>query len=107
MLLNGAHYRMGRYDRTIPFRNRAQIHIAGSTVTYYALQRTSTQLRTRWCDASSFEVDWTPVSHRWGRATFRAHFQDGVRGLEEDAQNFWQYGYPVAPDMDDRPRSHR
>ena len=107
MSLDGVYYRMELHDRTARFKNRAQIHIAGSTVTYHTKRSKPTRLPTRWVDDITFEVDWTSVSNSWGQGTFRVHVQDGVRGLEEDALKFWQYESLLVPDLVDRRRSDR
>ena len=107
MPLDGVYCRMEGHDRTRPFRNQARIYIAGASITYSSHQSARTELPTRWYDDTSFHVDWTPVCRRWGTVTFREHIENGVRGLEENAQHFWQYEHPAAPDMEDCPRSHR
>ena len=107
MPLDGVYCRMEGHHRTRPFRNQARIHIAGASITYSSHQSARTVLPTRWYDDTSFHVDWTPVCRRWGTVTFREHIENGVRGLEENAQHFWQYEHPAAPDMEDCPRSHR
>ena len=107
MPLDGVYCRMEGHDRTRPFRNQARIYIAGASITHSSHQSARTELPTRWYDDTSFHVDWTPVCRRWGTVTFREHIENGVRGLEENAQHFWQYEHPAAPDMEDCPRSHR
>ena len=107
MPLDGVYCRMEGHDRTRPFRNQARIYIAGASITYSSHRSARTELPTRWYDDTSFHVDWTPVCRRWGTVTFREHIENGVRGLDENAQHFWQYEHPAAPDMEDCPRSHR
>ena len=66
-----------------------------------------TELPTRWHDDSAFSVDWSPVCRSWGKATFREHVENGVRGLQEHAQHFWRYEGAAAQNMEDNRRSHK
>ena len=65
-----------------------------------------TELPTQWHDDTAFTVDWSPVCRHWGNAaTFREHYENGVRGLQEDARHFWRYDRAAAQHMQDTRRS--
>ena len=67
-----------------------------------------TQLPIQWHGDTAFSVDWSPVCRRWGKAaTFRAHVENGVRGLEEQARHVWRYEGAATQNMQDNRRSHQ
>ena len=100
--LDGVYSRMEDEDCTRPCRNQMVIRIANDsdfTVSYSStLIVQLVELPIRWCGLDCFELDWTPVCQRWGSAAiFRTHFENGVRGLEENGQHFWQYFHYDSP----------
>ena len=95
-ILDGVYMCMKRGDLTRPCRNQMVIRIANDSDFTVSCSPTRivqlVELPIRWCGFDCFELDWTPVCQRWGSAaTFREHFENGVRGLEENGQHFWQY----------------
>ena len=101
-ILDGVYIRMKRGDLTRPCRNQMVIRIANDsdfTVSYSSTRIVQlVELPIRWCGLDCFELDWTPVCQRWGSAAiFREHFENGVRGLEENGQHFWQYFHYDSP----------
>ena len=90
--LDGVYSRMDDDDCTRPFRNQMVIRIASGSVLYSRLRSVDIELPIRFDDGCSdcFELDWTRVNPSWGKAIFRQHFENGVRGLQENGQHFWQ-----------------
>ena len=112
MILHGVYSRMDDGDRRTPFRNQAQIVVSEACMTYstrpMAGETKRTELPIQWHGDTAFSVDWSPVCRRWGKAaTFRAHVENGVRGLEEQAQHFWRYEGAAAQNVQDNRRSHQ
>ena len=90
--LDGVYSRMEDDDCTRPFRNQMVIRIANDSVLYSRIRSVEIELPIRFDDGCSdcFELDWTRVNPSWGKAIFREHFENGVRGLQENGQHFWQ-----------------
>ena len=112
MSLHGVYSRMHDGERWKPFRNQAQIVVSEACMTYstrpMAGETKRTELPIQWHGDTAFSVDWSPVCRRWGKAaTFRAHVENGVRGLEEQAQHFWRYEGAAAQNVQDNQRSHQ
>ena len=112
MSLHGVYSRMHDGERWKPFRNQAQIVVSEACMTYstrpMAGETKRTELPIQWHGDTAFSVDWSPVCRRWGKAaTFRAHVEHGVRGLEEQAQHSWRYEGAAAQNMQDHRRSHQ
>ena len=87
MSLHGVYSRMHDGERWKPFRNQAQIVVSEASMTYstrpMAGETKRTELPIQWHGDTAFTVDWSPVCRRWGKAaTFRAHVENRVRGLE-------------------------
>ena len=111
MSLHGVYSRMHDGERWKPFRNQAQIVVSEACMTYstrpMAGETKRTELPIQWHGDTAFSVDWSPVCRRWGKAaTFRAHDENGVRGLEEKARHFWRYAGAAAQNIQDDRRSH-
>ena len=87
--LDGVYARMEDDDCTRPCRNQMVIRIANDSVLYSRLRSVDIELPIRF-DDGCFDVDWSRVKPSWGKATFREHVQNGVRGLQEMGQHFWQ-----------------
>ena len=109
MLLRGVYARMHDGERSKPFRNEAQSVVSGATVTYstrpMAGDTKRTELPIQW-HGDTFTVDWSPVCPRWSKAaTFRAHVENGVAGLEEQGRHLWRYEGGAAQNMLDNRRS--
>ena len=47
------------------------------------------------------------MCRKWGQATFREHFENGVRGLQENTQHFWRHEGAAVQNMEDYRRSHQ
>ena len=112
MSLYGVYYRMEDGNRRTPFRNQAQIVVSKTCVTYstrpMAGETKRTQLPIQWHGDTEFSVDWRPVNWRWGKAaTFRAHNENGERGLEEQGKHFWRFQSAAAQNVQDHQRSHQ
>ena len=112
MCLHGVYSRMHDGERWKPFRNQAQIVVSEACMTYstrpMAGETKRTELPIQWHGDTAFSVDWSPVCRRWGKAaTFRAHVENGVRGLEEQAQHFWRYEGAAAQNVQVNRRSHQ
>ena len=66
------------------------------------------QLSIQWHGDIAFKVDWRPVCSHWCEAaTFRAHSENGVKGLEEQGKHFWRYAGAAAQNLQDHQRSHQ
>ena len=112
MSLHGVYSRMDDGNRRTPFRNQAQIVVSATCVTYstrpMAGETKRTELPIQWHGDTAFSVDWRSVCRRWGKAaTFRAHDENGVRGLEEQAKHFWRCEGAAAQNVQDNQRSHQ
>ena len=90
--LDGVYSRMEDDDCTRPCRNQMVIRIANDSVFYSWIRSVEIELPIRFDDGCSdcFELDWTRVNPSWGKAIFREHVVNGVRGLQEKGQHFWQ-----------------
>ena len=112
MSLYGVHYRMEDGTRRTPFRNQPQIVVSKTCMTYstrpMAGETKRTQLPIQWHGDTEFSVDWRPVNWRWGKAaTFRAHNENGERGLEEQGKHFWRFQSAAAQNVQDNQGSHQ
>ena len=111
MILHGVYSRMQDGERWRPFRNQAQIVVSEACMTYstrpMAGETKRTKLPIQWHGDTAFSVDWSAVCRRWGKAaTFRAHVENGVRGLEEQARHFGRYERAATQKMQENRRSH-
>ena len=111
MSLHGVCSRMHDGERWKPFRNQAQIVVSEACMTYstrpMAGETKRTELPIQWHGDTAFSVDWSPVCRHWSKAaTFRAHDENGVRGLEEQALHFWRYADAAVQSIQKNRRSH-
>ena len=112
MILHGIYSRMDDGDRRTPFRNRAQIVVSATSLTFSTRTKAGEmkpiQLSIQWHGDIAFKVDWRPVCSHWCEAaTFRAHSENGVKGLEEQGKHFWRYAGAAAQNLQDHQRSHQ
>ena len=112
MILHGVYSRMDDGDRRTPFRNRAQIVVSATCLTYSTRTKAGEtkriELSIQWHGDIAFTVDWRRVCSHWCEAaTFRAHSENGVKGLEEQGKHFWRYAGAAAQNVQDNQRSHQ
>ena len=112
MIPHGVYFRMDDGDRRTPFRNRAQIVVSATSLTYSTHTKAGEikriQLSIQWHGDIAFSVDWRPVCSHWCEAaTFRAHSENEVKGLEEQGKHFWRFQSAAAQNVQDNQRSHQ